>query len=88
VVPDEIFEQVQVRMQAFANSDKRLKSGGKAKYLLCGLMYCETCGANYVPGDKEKYVCSSYIHGRACSNDVRFRGDTSEAAILQGIRKQ
>jgi len=88
VVPDEIFEQVQLRMQAFANNDKRLKSGGKAKYLLSGLMYCETCGANYVLGDKEKYVCSSYINGRACSNDVRFRRDTSEAVILQGIRKQ
>jgi hypothetical protein len=48
-------------MRQFANNDKRLNSGGNAKYLLSGLMYCEACGASYVMGDRDKYACSSYI---------------------------
>jgi hypothetical protein len=41
IVSDEVFQSVQMRMRQLANNDKRLKSGGKAKYLLSGLMYCE-----------------------------------------------
>lgn len=74
IVSDEVFQSVQMRMRQLANNDKRLKSGGKAKYLLSGLMYCEACGANYVMGDRDKYACSSYIHGRACSTVCVFDG--------------
>jgi hypothetical protein len=88
IVSDEVFQSVQMRMRQLANNDKRLKSGGKAKYLLSGLMYCEACGANYVMGDRDKYACSSYIRGRACSNDVRVRRDTAEAVVLYEIRKK
>jgi site-specific DNA recombinase len=88
IVSNDVFEQVQARMRVCKNGDKRLKAGGKAKYLLSGLMYCETCGSNYVLGDKVKYVCSSYIHGRACSNDARVRRDTLEDVVLSGIREQ
>jgi len=43
---------------------------------------CELCGANSVLGDRVKYVCSSYSHGRACANDVRLQRDTAEAIVL------
>lgn len=36
----------------------RARGGGKVKYLLSGLLYCEACGANYVLGDKDKYACA------------------------------
>lgn len=88
IVSDTTFEQVQDRMRAHTNQDQRLKTGGKIKYLLSGLMYCEMCGANYVLGDRVKYVCSSYLHGRACANDVRIRRDTAEAIVLSPIREQ
>lgn len=88
IVSDEVFEQVQARMRSHVNGDKRLKTGGKARYLLSGLMYCEACGANYVLGDREKYVCSSYVHGRACSNDARVRRDPVEDVVLARIRDQ
>jgi site-specific DNA recombinase len=51
-------------------------------------MYCEACGANYVLGDREKYVCSSYVNGRACSNDVRVPRDTAEGIVLERLRSQ
>lgn len=88
IVTDDLFDQVSDRMEAFASNDKRLKSGGKSKFLLSGLMYCATCGANYVMGDGYKYVCSSCLHGRACSNAVRVRRDKAEVVILGGIHKQ
>lgn len=88
IVSDELFSRVRERMETFAKSDKRLKSGGKAKFLLSGLMYCEACGANYVMGDAYKYVCSSYLNGRACSNAIRVRRDTAESVILGGVTRQ
>jgi site-specific DNA recombinase len=88
IVSDELFEEVQERFRSRANPDKRLRTGGKAKYLLSGLMYCESCGSNYVLGDREKYVCSSYMNGRACTNDIRVRRDTAEAVVLQRVRDQ
>ena len=88
IISDELFEQVQERFRSRANPDKRLRTGGKAKYLLSGLMYCESCGSNYVLGDREKYVCSSYMNGRACANDIRVRRDTAEAVVLQRVRDQ
>lgn len=88
IISDELFEHVQERFRSRANPDKRLRTGGKAKYLLSGLMYCESCGSNYVLGDREKYVCSSYMNGRACANDIRVRRDTAEAAVLQRVRDQ
>lgn len=88
IISNELFEHVQERFRSRANPDKRLRTGGKAKYLLSGLMYCESCGSNYVLGDREKYVCSSYMNGRACANDIRVRRDTAEAVVLQRVRDQ
>ncbi|MBM0108613.1 recombinase family protein [Steroidobacter sp. S1-65] len=88
IVSDDLFERVREGMERHASNDKRLKSGGKSKFLLSGLLYCATCGANYVMGDGYKYACSSYLHGRACSNAVRVRRDKAEAVILGGIHEQ
>jgi DNA invertase Pin-like site-specific DNA recombinase len=43
IIADAVFEQTQARTRVTANSDKRLKSGGKAKYLLSGLLVCNVC---------------------------------------------
>lgn len=51
IIPDELFERAQARTRAAANSDKRLKSGGRAKYLLSGLLVCNVCKAHYVIAD-------------------------------------
>jgi hypothetical protein len=48
IVSDELFERAQVRARTGVNRDKRLKSGGKAKYLLSGLLKCSECGARCV----------------------------------------
>jgi len=56
IVPDELYERAQARTRAAVNSDKRLKSGGRAKYLLRGLLVCDVCRAHYVIADARCYV--------------------------------
>jgi hypothetical protein len=87
IIPDELYEHVQARTRVAANSDKRLKSGGKAKYLLSGLLICNVCKAHYVIADARSYACSGHWNGRACSNHIRVRRDAIERVILGGVRR-
>ncbi|HEY0682268.1 MAG TPA: zinc ribbon domain-containing protein [Steroidobacter sp.] len=66
---------------------ERIRSGGKPKILLSGLLVCGTCGAHYVVTDQRSYGCSSFHDGRACSNGVRVRRHRAEAVLLDPIRK-
>jgi site-specific DNA recombinase len=85
IISDELFERAQARTRASADSDKRLKSGGKARYLLSGLLVCKVCQAHYVIADARSYACSGHWRGGACSNDIRVRRDAIERVILGGI---
>jgi site-specific DNA recombinase len=82
IVSDELFDRVQARTRANTKNDVRLKSGGKPKFLLSGLLVCEVCGANYVMGDKSFYCCAGHWGGGACSNSTRVRRDAIEARLL------
>jgi site-specific DNA recombinase len=85
IISDELFERAQSRTRASADSDKRLKSGGRARYLLSGLLVCKVCKAHYVIADARSYACSGHWSGGACSNDIRVRRDAIERVILGGI---
>jgi len=85
IVPEEVFERAQARTRVLANSDRRLKSGGRAKYLLSGLLVCNVCKAHYVIADARSYACSGHWNGGACSNHIRVRRDAVERIILGGI---
>jgi site-specific DNA recombinase len=85
-VSDELFARAQGRTRVRANSDVRLKSGGRAKYLLSGLLVCGECGAHYVMTDKRSYACSSHSGGKACSNGVRVRRDAIQTTLLEPVR--
>ena len=54
IIPEELYDRAQARTRVAANSDKRLKSGGRAKYLLSGLLVCNVCKAH----------CSNHIRVR------------------------
>lgn len=88
IVSDNIFQRAQQRTRDRSNGNAKLKSGYKPKYLLSGLMVCDTCKSNYVLADGRAYACSSFINGgrSACSNDVRVRRDAVEKAILGPVR--
>jgi outer membrane murein-binding lipoprotein Lpp len=68
--------------------EKRLKAGGRDKYLLSGLFKCKTCGAHYVIADKYSYACNSFLNGGACSNEVRVNRVSIEGTILNAVRDQ
>jgi site-specific DNA recombinase len=87
LISDDLFLRAQARTRAAANSDKRLKSGGRAKYLLSGLLVCNVCKAHYVIADARSYACSGHWNGRACSNHIRVRRDAVERVVLGGLRR-
>jgi hypothetical protein len=64
----------------------RPETGGRAKYLLSGVLVCATCGANYVIADARSYACSGHWNGGACSNRIRVRRGSIERTLLGPIR--
>lgn len=84
IVSDELFERAQ-RVTRLGD-DRRLKSGGKPKYLLSGLLECAVCGSHYIMADPRSYACSGHIGGRVCANSIRVRRDTVETKILGPVR--
>jgi DNA invertase Pin-like site-specific DNA recombinase len=51
VIPDELFQRAQKRNRIRSTGDARMKSGGRPKYLLSGLLHCGTCNAHYILHD-------------------------------------
>lgn len=86
IVSDDLWARAQRRVQP-AKDGKRIKTGGKPKFLLSGLLVCDVCGAHYTITDKRSYGCSSFHNGRACSNSVRIRRDRAETVLIDPIRK-
>jgi DNA invertase Pin-like site-specific DNA recombinase len=87
VISDATFERAQQRARDRSNPDKRLKCGGRPKYLLSGLLKCKECESNYVLTSTTAYQCSGNVGG-ACTNNVRVRRDVAEAKILGPVREE
>jgi site-specific DNA recombinase len=87
IVSDDLWERAQRRTK-LAKEDARLKSGGKPKYLLSGLLRCDVCGAHYTITNATSYGCSSYHDGHACSNSILVRRDRIEQILLGPIRDE
>jgi site-specific DNA recombinase len=88
IVSDDLFASAQARTRSMTDAEKHLRAGGRAKYLLSGLLKCETCGAHYVIADKLSYACSSFLNGGACTNEVRVNRVSIEGTILNPVRDQ
>lgn len=87
IVSDELFQLAQRRGEPAKPGDPRLLTKGrKPKYPLSGLLVCQRCQAHYVMANDRNYACSSYTHGRSCSNGVLVRRADAEAKILGAIR--
>lgn len=88
IISDEMFDRAQKRAQVRSNSSERLKSGGKSRYLLSGLLRCSICGRHYIIADARSYACSSHLNGAACTNKMRVRRDTLERKVLEPVRAE
>jgi len=95
IVPETLWERVKARQQdnqrvrgaRIRAGMKAYKPGSGPKFLLSGLLKCGDCGASFVIADRTHYACSSRLHGRACSNTVRFKRAVVEAGILAGTKR-
>jgi hypothetical protein len=87
IISDELFQRAQERNWIRSNSDTRMKSGGRPKYLLSGLLHCGICNAHYILHDARSYACSGH-KGGACDNHIRVRRDALESAILGPLRNE
>lgn len=87
IVSDELWDSAQSRHNR-KNDDKRLKSGGKPRFLLSGLLICDACHSHYTITNQTSYGCSSYHNGRACSNAIKVRRDRIESILLDPICKE
>jgi site-specific DNA recombinase len=87
IVSDELFSRAQRRMRP-AQDPRSIRSGGKPKYLLSGLLRCDVCDAHYIGVNGVEYGCSSHRDGGAiaCSNGVRIRRDRVEDVMVGRLR--
>lgn len=83
IVSEEIWRRAQGRANP-AKDDARLKSGGRPKYLLSGLLRCDVCDANYTLVDHARYGCHSHWDGESCANAIRVKRVQIEDVLLRG----
>jgi hypothetical protein len=84
IVSDTLFAAVQSRTRP-QSADERLKAGGKAKYLLSGLVRCR-CGSHFVMADARAYKCGGSLEG-ACDYSTRVNRKHAEDVILAEVRQ-
>jgi DNA invertase Pin-like site-specific DNA recombinase len=87
IVSDALWERARRRVRVGAD-DPRLKSGGRPRFLLSGLLVCDTCNAHYILDSAVAYRCSSYLNGNACTNAVRVRRDHAQRVLIDPIRDE
>lgn len=86
VVAAELVAKARDRIKGCTSSDPRLRSGGKPKYLLSGLVRCAVCDQNYTIVNATSYGCGAHRDGGSCGNDILVRRDALEDAVLKPIR--
>lgn len=90
IVKPAVWKLAQLRMSVNNGKpkDRRLQSGGRAVYMLSGLLKCGKCGAHFIVDSATHYRCGSVIDGKACNNTIRVRRDVAEGVILRPILDQ
>jgi site-specific DNA recombinase len=88
IVKEATWKLAQLRMNVnkVRPDDKRLTSGGKAVYMLSGILKCQ-CGSHFVLDSATHYTCGKHHDGRGCkqSHSLRVRRDLCERIILTPI---
>lgn len=88
IVSDDLIEKARNRVKARTSTDERLRSGGKAKYLLSGLLRCGCCNGNYTIANATSYACGAHRDGDACRNDILVRRDDLENTVIGPLRRE
>lgn len=90
IVKPAVWKLVQTRLSVNDGKpkDKRLQSGGKAVYMLSGMLRCGVCDSHFVMDSKTHYRCGKALDGKGCKNTIRVRRDVAEQVILRPVIKE
>lgn len=88
IVSDELLQRARARTKERISSDTRIRDGGKAKYVLSGLLRCACCDQHYTMAGREVYACGGYRDGKACKNDIYIKRSVLEDKVLGPIRHE
>jgi site-specific DNA recombinase len=84
IVESSVWTAAQARIRSHKRSDENLRRGGKARFILSGLLKCGVCGHSFTLDSTTSYKCSSAQSG-ACTNKLRVRRDLAEDLLLRPI---
>ena len=84
IVDDNLWWRVQQRFRPDTEG-RYSRSGGKAKFLLSGLLVCDKCESHYVMANATEYGCAGSRDG-ACTNHIRVRRKHAEDVLLHPAR--
>ncbi|MEX0708060.1 MAG: recombinase family protein [Woeseia sp.] len=91
IVPDKLWQAAQDRLYgARAATCPENKKGRPPRYLLTGLLLCDSCGSSYVVRNGRSYGCSSHANGRdaLCDQRAMLSRERVEETFLAGIKAQ
>ncbi len=89
IVPKHLWKLVQLRLAVNKGKpgNERLKSGGRAVYMLSGLLKCGACGSHFVMDSSTHYRCGKALDGKGCTNLLRVRRVVAEQAIVKPVNE-
>ena len=91
IVSDELWHKAQQRLKAATTrANGAIVRGRPPRYLLTGLLKCESCGSSYVVRNGRSYCCSSQANGRDtfCDQPGYIKREIVEDKLLGGIKEQ
>ncbi len=91
IVSDKLWQRVQDRLRvARASTSPENKRGRPPRYLLTGLLICDSCGGHYIIRNGKDYGCSSQGNGRDvfCDQRIMIKRADCEERLLSGIKEQ
>lgn len=88
IVDRKTFESVRMRSTERARAFGGGR-GGPARYLLSGILLCESCGQRLIATGKagSHYYCSTWRHAGTCQLNTGVRRDVAEERILQPVHR-
>jgi site-specific DNA recombinase len=94
IIDDALWRKVKARqkVQWAASETMRARQGAaartgrKPKFLLSGLLKCDTCGGNMSIRDGKRYGCSAHFYHETCANDVTVSRALIEQKVLGAIK--
>ena len=100
VVPVELWDKVQRRLQSFDGLHREQSRPGllprpaTSPYLFSGILRCGQCGGNLIIATgggthrHPKYVCTNYFNRGVCGNDLYIRRDHLEERLLDRLQSE